>query len=474
MNQNFLINLILNTDSYKASHWLQYPPKTEKVFSYIEARGGKYPKTVFFGLQMYLKTYMSDPITREMIEEADVFFKAHGEPFNRTGWEYILNKHDGFLPLRIKAVAEGTVVPVSNVLVSVENTDTFNGDWNELAFWVTSYIESSILRGVWYPTTVATNSWSIKQVIREQMELTADDTSGLNFKLHDFGARGVSSFESAGIGGAAHLVNFEGTDNITGALFAMKLYNQTEMVAFSVPAAEHSSITTWGKTGEGKAYKNMLEQFGGKFPIISVVSDSYDIYNAVDKLWGEELKDAVLTSGSTLVVRPDSGQPADVVLKVAMILDNKFGHITNSKGYKVLNGVRILQGDGINEQSIRDIYAALRGFSFSAENVVYGQGGALLQILDRDTCKFAMKASAALIDGKWVDVYKDPVGDTSKRSKKGRLMLYRNRETGAIFTDIEIDFLMDNYEPLLQTVWENGKLIKEYTFAEVRANAERG
>lgn len=466
------INQILSTDSYKASHWLQYPPKTERVFSYIEARGGKYPKTVFFGLQMFLKEYLSKPITREMIEEADVFFQAHGEPFNRAGWEYILNKHNGFLPLHIKAVAEGTLVPTSNVLVTVENTDTFNGDWNELAFWVTSYIETSILRGVWYPTTVATNSWSIKQVIREFLELTGDP-SGLNFKLHDFGARGVSSFESAGIGGAAHLTNFMGTDTITGALFAMKYYNQTNMVAFSVPASEHSSITTWGKTNEGEAYKNMLTQFGGKFPIVAVVSDSYNIYNAVETLWGEELKEDVIRSGSMLVIRPDSGKPAEVVLKIAMLLDSKFGSVINSKGYKVLNNVRILQGDGINEQSIRDILTALRGFQYSADNVVFGMGGALLQIVNRDTCEFAMKASAALINGEWVDVYKDPVGDSGKRSKKGRLMLYRDRSTGDIFTGKEGQD-ETNFEPLLETVFENGVITKEYSFAEVRANTERG
>jgi nicotinamide phosphoribosyltransferase len=455
------INQILSTDSYKASHWLQYPPKTETVFSYIEARGGKYPKTVFFGLQMFLKEYLSKPITQEMIEEADVFFKTHGEPFNRTGWEYILNKYDGFMPLRIKAVAEGTLVPVSNALVTVENTDPE-------CFWLTSYIETAILRAVWYPTTVATNSWSIKQVIREQMEQTCDNLGGLPFMLNDFGSRGVSSYESSEIAGAAHLVNFMGTDNIVGVLCAMKQYNTTDMVGFSVPAAEHSSITTWGKKGELAAYRNMLEQFGGKYPIIAVVSDSYDIYNAVEKIWGEDLKEEVINSGSIITLRPDSGDPASVVLKVAMLLDSKFGHTLNSKGYKVLKNVRIIQGDGINEDSIRDILTTLRGFMFSADNVVFGSGGALLQQLNRDTCKFAYKASWALIDGKEVDVYKDPITDPGKRSKRGRLMLYRDRTSGEIFTGLEGHDVEQNHEPLLHTVFENGKVIKEWTFEEVR------
>lgn len=462
------INLLLNTDSYKASHWLQYPPKTETVFSYIESRGGKYDKTVFFGLQMFLKEYLTKPITMEMIDEAELFWQAHGEPFNREGWEYILREHDGYLPLRISAVAEGTVVPTRNVLVTVENTDPE-------CYWLTSYVETSLLRAVWYGTTVCTNSWSIKQVIHNYLRETADEAAleGLPFKLHDFGARGVSSFESAGIGGAAHLVNFMGTDTVTGALYAMKYYNEKDMVAFSVPAAEHSSITTWGKEGELDAYRNMLKQFGGKYPIISVVSDSYDIFNAVQKMWGEELKAEVLESGSMLVVRPDSGDPAEVVSKVALILDAAFGSTVNTKGYKVLNGVRIIQGDGINEESIRDILSALRGYGFSADNVVFGQGGALLQQVDRDTCRFAMKASAAKIDGRWIDVFKDPVTDTVKHSKKGRLMLYRDRETGELFTGIEAHGAQEKYDLMLDTVFLNGKIVKEYSFKEVRENSEK-
>lgn len=460
-------NILLNTDSYKASHWLQYPPNTEVVHSYIESRGGVYPVTVFFGLQMFLKEYLSKPITQEMIDEAEFFWKAHGEPFNKEGWQYILKEHNGYLPVRIHAVREGTVVPTRNALVTVENTDP-------KCFWLTSYIETSLLRAVWYPTTVATNSWSIKQIIREYLKETAvpEALQGLPFKLHDFGARGVSSFESAGLAGAAHLVNFMGTDTVTGALFAMKYYNETEMVAFSVPAAEHSSITTWLKEGEIEAYRNMLKQFGGKYPIISVVSDSYDIYRAVEEMWGGELKEEVIKCGSMLVIRPDSGKPAEVVAKVAMLLDATFGSEVNSLGYKALKNVRIIQGDGINEHSIRDILATLRGYGFSADNMVFGMGGALLQQVNRDTQQWAMKASAALIDGKWIDVFKDPVTDKGKWSKKGRLMLYRNRETNEMFTNVMAHNSETKFEPMLVPVFENGRILREYTFKEVRANSE--
>lgn len=458
-------NIILNTDSYKTSHWLQYPPNTETVFSYIESRGGKYDRTLFFGLQIFLKEYLSKPITQEMIDEAGLFLAAHGEPFNREDWEYILKEYNGYLPVRVRAVKEGTLVPTSNIMVSVENTDP-------RLYWLTSYIETSLLRAVWYPTTVATNSWSTKQVIRKYLEETADPAAmeGLPFKLHDFGARGVSSMESAGIGGAAHLINFMGSDTITGALYAMKYYNTEDMVSFSVPAGEHSSITTWRKERETKAYKNMLKQFGGKYPIVSVVSDSYDIYNAVENIWGGELKEDVLRCGSMLVIRPDSGDPATVVSKIAMLLDSTFGSTVNSKGYKVLNNVRIMQGDGITEESIRDILAALRGYGFSSDNAVFGQGGALLQQVNRDTQKFAMKASAAFIDGEWVDVFKDPITDSGKRSKKGRITLYQDGN-GDMFTG-KVDEGGEGAKDLMRTVYFNGRVTLEYTFAEVRAQAE--
>ena len=453
-------NILLNTDSYKASHWLQYPAGTENVFSYIESRGGKFDKTVFFGLQMFLKEYLTTPITQEMIDEADKFIGAHIGPgiFNREGWEYILKRYGGYLPVRIKAVPEGMIIPVHNVLVTIEATDP-------KCFWLTSFLETALVRSVWYPTTVATISWNIKQVIKRYLTETGD-VNLLPFRLHDFGSRGVSSFESAGIGGAAHLVNFMGTDTITGVVFAMKYYN-TEMPGFSIPAAEHSTITTFGKEGEVEAFRNMLRQFAKPGSLVAVVSDSYDIFNAVDNIWGKELKQEVIDSGATVIVRPDSGDPTSVVLKVVQSLDNSFGSTINDKGYKVLNHVRVIQGDGINENTIREILETLKANSYSASNMAFGMGGMLLQGLNRDTQKFAMKASAVKINGKWIPVSKDPVTDPGKRSKAGRLELIR-LATGEIKTvAIEDSF---GHELLLKPVFADGLVLKEWTFTEVREN----
>ena len=195
-----LDNLILNTDSYKASHWLQYPPGTEATFFYVESRGGRYDRTLFFGLQAILKEYLARPLTAADIEEARDFFAAHGEPFNEAGWRHILEAHGGRLPLRIRAVPEGSVVPTHQALATIESTDP-------QAFWLPSYIETLLLR-LWYPVTVATLSWHLRRLIHGFLAQTCDDPDGqIAFKLHDFGARGVSSAESAGLGGAAHLVN---------------------------------------------------------------------------------------------------------------------------------------------------------------------------------------------------------------------------------------------------------------------------
>lgn len=451
-------NLLLDTDSYKASHWLQYPPGTTHVHSYIESRGGRFDRTVFFGLQMWLKQYLSKPITQEMIDEAEAFWTAHGEPFNRAGWEYILHAHGGKLPVTIRAVDEGSVIPTHNVLLTIENTDPE-------CFWLPSFLETALLRAVWYPTTVATVSWHAKQIIRNALVKSADEVEQqLLFKLHDFGARGTSSQESAAIGGAAHLVNFMGSDTAMGVMAANKFYNET-MSAFSIPAAEHSTITSWGRDREDAAYANMLKQFGKPGGLVAVVSDSYDVINATRNIWGTKLKNMVVNSGATLVVRPDSGDPLVVPVDVVEILSEKFGFTVNSKGYKVLpNCVRVIQGDGITIESLPRILDNLLGRGFSADNMAFGMGGGLLQQVNRDTLKFAMKCSAVCIDNVWQDVFKDPVTDPGKRSKRGRLML--TRETGK-YTTMNLHTGFD-WSNMLNEVWRDGHLITETSFAEIR------
>lgn len=455
-------NILINTDSYKVSHTFQYPEGTEYVYSYIEARGGMFNKTVMFGLQMFIKEYLLEPITKEMIDEADEFWTAHGEPFYREGWEYILKEHKGKLPISIMAVPEGHVVPIKNVLATVVNTDP-------KCWWLTSFLETALLRAVWYPTTVATVSYHCKQIIKKALEESSDDQGQIAFKLHDFGARGVSSMESAAIGGAAHLVNFMGTDTATAILAARKYYYEP-MAGFSIPAAEHSTITSWGRDNEVDAYRNMIKLFAKPKSLVAIVSDSYDLMNAVTEMYGTDLKEEIIDSGATIVVRPDSGDPHTVPVEVVAALGEKFGYTLNSKGYKVLHpSVRVIQGDGITLQSLPFILDNLLKAGWAADNLAFGMGGGLLQMVNRDTCQFAMKCSAICVDGEWRDVYKDPKGDHGKKSKRGQLALVRE---GSEWNTVPR--FGHAYEDQLVHVYRNGMLLRDWKFSEIRmlANIE--
>lgn len=410
-----MTSLILNTDSYKLSHPVQYPPDATGMFSYFESRGGIFDMTVFFGLQPILEE-LKRPITQDDITEAAHVALFHGVPFYKEKWEYILKRYNGYLPVAIEAVPEGSIIATGNALFTVACYDPE-------VFWLVSHLETMLVR-VWYPITVATLSYEIKKLILKYHKLTSDlDDEVVDYKLHDFGARGVSSLESAQIGGLAHLTSFCGTDNLQAILYGIKHYD-SGVCGFSIPAAEHSAITSWGREGETEAYRNMLNQFAGLGKIVAVVSDSYDIYHAVEHIWGETLREEVINSQATIVIRPDSGHPPTVVLKVAELLAEKFGYRLNSQGYKVLNNVSIIQGDGIKLDSIGEILDVYTKAEFSTDSLNFGMGGGLLQEVNRDTCKFAMKCSAIRRGGIWHDVFKDPI-DGGKQSKRGLLMTQR-------------------------------------------------
>jgi nicotinamide phosphoribosyltransferase len=460
-------NPILAVDSYKASHKWQYPDGTAHVSSYIEARtdksGLEVPGTLVFGLLPHLRRLADTPVTEAAINQAKTLFSAHGVPFFEEGWRRILDRHHGRLPIEIRAVAEGSVVPFSNALVQVVNTDPE-------AFWLTSYLETGLQRALWYPSTVATVSWAVKRILLEFWRTTSDaPVESLDFKLHDFGARGASSAESAALGGMAHLVNFKGTDTVEALLAAAEYYGEP-MAGFSIPAAEHSTITCWGRDGEADAYANMLRQFGGPGRLVAVVSDSYDVFHAVEALWGGKLRQQVLDMGGTLVIRPDSGDPVEVVALVLKLAAKAFGTERNAKGYEVLNpAVRVIQGDGITPRTIRAILERMKADRFAIDNIAFGMGGALLQKVDRDTFSWAMKASAVEGGGLWRDVYKDPVTDQSKGSKRGRLAL--TRDASGVWRTVPVETCPEA-DNLLRPVFRDGEILSTPSFAEIRARAE--
>lgn len=462
-------NLILTSDSYKYSHHLQLPPGTTHINSYIESRGGRFGSNLFFGLQAYIKTHLMQPITAQDVDEAEEIVQAHGLPFDRSGWTRVVQAHGGHVPVVIEAVPEGTVLPTNNVLVQIRNTDP-------LLPHLTSFLETSMLRAVWYMTTVATLSWHARQLIMEALRKSSDDPDGqISFKLHDFGARGVSSSESAALGGMAHLVNFQGTDTVEALVAARRLYG-AGMAGFSIPAMEHSTVTSWGRDGEAASFGNMLNQFARPGAIIAAVSDSYDLWNAVSHIWGEQLRDQVIQSGATVVIRPDSGDPLTVPIQVIELLGEKFGFTLNRKGYKVLPScVRVIQGDGITIDSIPLILNNLLAAGWSADNLAMGMGGGLLQKVDRDTSKFAQKANSMQIDGVWRDVYKDPITDPGKTSKRGALSLVHSSGIGSSrWSTIRRSELPYGTRDQLSTVFRDGELLVDHTLDQIRARSVRG
>ncbi len=470
------MNIILLSDSYKYSHRLQYPKGVSYMHSYLESRGSDgvntlVPKTMFYGLQYYLKQYLSVKVTKDMVLEAKEMIEAHGLYFDYDGWMTIVDRYDGKLPLKIRAVKEGSLVDRNNVLMTIESTDP------EL-FWLVGWAETLLMK-VWYPTTVATLSYNINQLIKGFMVETCDSLDKLPFMLHDFGYRGVSSEESAALGGSAHLLNFLGTDNIASLVFSKKYYHN-DMAGFSIPASEHSTITSWGagQANEKEAFKNMFDSFGGKYPLIACVSDSFDFSKALDT-W-EELKDDIIASGSTLVIRPDSGDSRTNILLALRKLEESFGVTVNTKGYKVLNNVALIQGDGVDFNAIYDILKMMQDHGFSADNIAFGMGGALLQgnqksSMNRDTHRFAIKCSAIMQDDKLVDVYKDPITDQGKKSKKGRLDLIIEEGQYKTIKLEHSEYNIDEYhqDSVLQTYYLNGEALVDATLDEIRSEAKK-
>jgi nicotinamide phosphoribosyltransferase len=455
-------NIILNADSYKISHWMFLEDNTEFSTSYVEARvGAKYEETVFFGLQYILMqdTFMK-PVTADMVDQAEVILTAHGEPFNRAGWDYIVNRHNGYLPIRIKAVREGTPVPVNNALVVVESTDPkFNSAWGA------SFVETKLMR-LWYPTTIATQSREMKKIIHASLERTGDPTQA-DMKMVDFGSRGVTCFEQSMIGGA-HLVSFQVTDNLPGVAMMMQYYGSDgdELPGYSIPATEHSVTCSWGKKHEFDFYANIVRNVLPKTGICSVVMDTYDLLEAIDMMGTMRTE---IEQNGVIVFRPDSGDPIEMTELVVRKLDAIFGSEVNEKGFKVLNPcARIIQGDGIDIAMTKAILDNFERIGYSADNITFGSGGGLLQKVNRDTMRFAMKASNVIVDGEERDIRKTVVTDPTKSSKAGILTLIRNDNTGEFRTVNQHDELVEGDVDMLEPVYDTGTILRMQTWKEIR------
>lgn len=460
-------SLLLKTDSYKISHPSQFPKGLSYIQYYIESRGGKYDEIMVSGIAN-LVNILEKGVSVEDVEYAKSLYDAHIGPgvFDYDSWMYVAKELGGKLQVRVKAIPEGAVVPVKTPLAIVEST-------NPIFAKLVGHLETLALRAVWYPTTVATESFEAKKIILKYLKKTTDDSvipSVLPFRLHDFGARGASSSETVEIGGVAHLYNFLGSDSVEAIWKARTLYGES-MAAFSIPAREHSTTTIYGKDGEDDAFMNSIEQWGKG--LYACVMDSYDYEAALERITTGKLKEAIIAAGGTFVIRPDSGNPVDVVMAALKTVGKNVGYTINSKGYKVLHpSYRVIQGDGIDVEQIGRILSWMEANNWSAENVAFGMGGGLLQHMDRDTQKFAMKCCAAIVDGKPVKVFKSPKTDPGKASKAGFLdVVMQNGKYVTVSNDLPG---VVNENSVLVTVFENGERKVNFNLAEIReqSNAE--
>nr|WP_316651258.1 nicotinate phosphoribosyltransferase [uncultured Gellertiella sp.] len=459
-----LENPILNTDSYKLSHHLQYPPDTRAISAYVEARGpSSWPEIVFFGLQMLLKDMLQRPVTRHDVQEAEEIATLHGLPFNREGWQRIVSRFGGFMPVRIEALPEGTLVRRGVPVAQITSTDPESP-------WVTAYLDTAIVRAIWYPSTVASLARRIREQLLPFYEKTVDpDRVAIATRLHDFGSRSATSREQSGIGGAAHLLFFERTDSLSALLYARQYYGAA-MAGFSMPASEHATMTAWGQAREAEAFGTMLDRFQAS-GALSVVSDSYDIAHATAEVWGKALHERVAASGALLLVRPDSGDPIDTPVQTVAQLAYAFGTTLNSKGYKVINHrVRVMQGDGVSPQDMSMILGRMEALGFSADNIYFGIGSQLIQKVSRDTYAFTMKVNARQDGtGRWHDLAKRPATMQEKASKSGRqAVVVELAELAACRLD-DIGLRQNHLVP----VFENGNLLVDWTLDEIRARIRR-
>lgn len=476
-------NPLLATDVYKMGHMEQSAPGTEKVYAHLVARSSKtFDKTVFLGLQYYLQVYLSKKLKPWMAEE---FLNARKHILGANSDEVVSKMRAlaklGYFPIKIKAVPEGSVMPVKNVLLTITNTKPGYG-------WVVGFLESLIIK-VWDEITGGACSYHYRTLVDEMWDKTVDPEMFFlkNFAVHDFGYRGCKTEEEAGLSGMAFLAGYHGlgSDTVPALPFIVRHY-QGEMldpnnpIMLSVPASEHSVMCSFGREDELAAFHHMLKTYPSG--IVSIVSDTFNIYRVLTE-FAEILKPTILArpEGSKVVFRPDSGNPEYVICgnpdapvgspewKGAIrLLDEKFGSSVNGKGYKVLNPkVGLIYGDGMYYERFERTLRRMEIMGYAASNLVIGVGG-ILRGHSRDAMGFAIKATYVIVGGVERAIMKDPITDPGKKSLKGLMVLERDADGNYVTVD-EISWDRESTGELT-LVFADGKIIREYEWTEVLAN----
>lgn len=452
-------NFILEADAYNLFHYDMYPSNTEYIYSYFESRTGTGDEMVFFGLQAFIRQYLEGiQITNADVDEADLFSRAATKKslFNREGFKYIANECGGRLRLEIRALPEGTKIKRGNVVMTVVNTDP------KLA-WLTSFIGSHLTH-IWNTCTIATQSYKLYRDIYKIYEDAGDNLDLVKSSVHCFGFRGCSSLETAASAGCGHLLSFISSDTLPAMKFALDHYSADPMhLVHTVPASEHSVMTSLGRDGEGDMVGRILDKH--RLGVVSIVADSYNIYDFVKNIICGTYLHRIKRRFGTVVIRPDSGNPFEILPRLLAMLEESFGTTSNEHGLKLLSDkVRLMWGDGLDRDKIISILKNLVELGWAPSNVVYGMGAGLLQNVNRDTLKFAYKCSSQFRDGEWRDVAKEPL-HSDKKSKKGRFaVVMRDNE----LCTIHIDELREDETNYLQLVFKDGELKRYQFFDSIR------
>jgi nicotinamide phosphoribosyltransferase len=465
-------NPLLGLDVYKMGHMEQYVPGCNKVYSHLVARSDKHFKDVlYYGQQYILKKYLSNFITENNIDE-HLRYKKHilGSEGKNSRKQLMDLLKLGYFPLHIKSVPEGTVIPTKQVLQTIVSThDDF--------YWLPGFFESLILK-VWFPTTVASCVYKYRKLVEEKYNLVdLENHFKKDYVIHDFGYRSDSSEESAAISGSAFLLSFYGSDTVSSIPFILDFYNGTleENIMKSVPASEHSVMCSFGREDELSAFENMLKLYPDG--IVSIVSDTYNVYKVLTE-FATKLKPQILSREGKVVFRPDSGNPEYIICgnpeaeegslewKGAIrLLDEVFGHTINKQGLKLLNDkVGLIYGDGQYYERYERTLNKLIEMGYSPENLVIGVGG-IMRNHSRDTLGFALKATYVEVNGEPIEIMKDPITDIGKKSLKGLMRL--DYENNKFITKDQVSWEEES-GGLLESFYHNGKIVKEYSFKEIR------
>lgn len=479
-------NFILAADSYKVNHYSQIPRGVKWVQSTIVARkpNKRFNKIVSAGIRMLVLGLQSVRITMDDVLEAERETREQGYEFNKEGWMRIVTECDGKLPLRVYGLPEGTVVKPGTMLVAIENTK----DW---ANWLPSYVETIAQCAIWKFSTVATISKGVYETLLHYAKLTGSDLSMVSYGLHNFGNRGADSWEAAAWSGMAHAMIFSGSDSLRTNADIKRLYRTEKAYLSSVEATEHftmcanSDAKNRNDLGAAvmaverlEAVVKRVKETGVGIPLMSVVIDTYDDIRFVrDFLGSPELKERIKNSGGKLVLRPDSGDPLVKPIEILNLVGDVFGFTVNDKGYKVLPPyIGVLQGDGINQDSIPQILGNCGVAGWATGNLVFGMGGGLTHEAGRDEFSFSQKATAVSyaddptdVDA-WIDLLKAPKTDMGKKSLSGYIV---NVMVDGVVTSVNRkDLLADEVNYVDELVFEDGRdLMQDVSFDAVKARA---